>query len=405
MINKDIIKYSVMNLWKRKLRSSLTILSILIGITAIFALVSFGQGINKYVNELAKVQGIDKVMLLPKDYISSVAESKFAFTDDDVNFVSKIKGVDEIAAFTIASGKIKFKDYKEAYTFFFGFPTDPVGTKLISEFMTVDMAEGRNVKSGDVLNAVLGYNYQVPDKIFKRAVSVGDTVLINDVPVKVVGFFGAIGNPGDDSQVYMTKAGFEKIFGKKNYEYVIIRSAKDTTPAELSDKIKEKFRKHRNEKEGQEDFVVQTYEEVLKTFTTVITIINGMLILIALISIVVASVNTANTMYTSILERTQEIGVMKAIGAQNSFILLIFVIESGLLGLIGGILGVSLGFGVAKIGEYVAAYYGISMLKPAFPIWLTVGCLLFAFLVGAGSGMLPAIQASKLKPVDALRYE
>ena len=99
----------------------------------------------------------------------------------------------------------------------------------------------------------------------------------------------------------------------------------------MADKIKERFREHRNQKKGEEDFTIQTFEQAIETFTSVILIINGVLVLIALISIVVAAVNIANTMYTSILERTQEIGIMKSIGARNRFILFVFIIEAGLL--------------------------------------------------------------------------
>ena len=127
--------------------------------------------------------------------------------------------------------------------------------------------------------------------------------------------------------------------------------------------------------------------------------------MIALISVIVAAVNIMNTMYTSILERTREIGVMKSIGAKNRFILLVFVAESGILGLIGGTIGIFFGYGISYLGGRIAAIYGLTMLKPAFPLWLVMGCLLFAFIVGAASGLLPSIQASKLKPVDALRYE
>ncbi|MBD3309876.1 FtsX-like permease family protein, partial [Candidatus Woesearchaeota archaeon] len=104
-------------------------------------------------------------------------------------------------------------------------------------------------------------------------------------------------------------------------------------------------------------------------------------------------------------ERTKEIGVMKAIGAPNSQILFIFVFESGLLGLLGGFVGILFGWLISKGGGYIAAVTGYSALKPIFPLWLTVSCALFAMIVGAASGLLPAKQASELKPVDALRYE
>jgi len=112
-----------------------------------------------------------------------------------------------------------------------------------------------------------------------------------------------------------------------------------------------------------------------------------------------------NTMYTAVLERTKEIGVMKSLGAKNSDIVFIFIFESGLLGSIGGILGVIFGYIIASLGGQAAASAGFSLLKPIFPPVLIIGCILFAFLVGAGAGLLPARQASQLKPVDALRYE
>ena len=96
---------------------------------------------------------------------------------------------------------------------------------------------------------------------------------------------------------------------------------------------------------------------------------------------------------------------MKAVGARNSDILLIFVFESGFLGLIGGLLGVIFGYIVASIGGGIAAANGFALLKPEFPVVLIISCLLFSFLVGAAAGYFPARRASKLKPVDALRYE
>jgi putative ABC transport system permease protein len=116
-------------------------------------------------------------------------------------------------------------------------------------------------------------------------------------------------------------------------------------------------------------------------------------------------VNITNTMYTAVLERTKEIGIMKAIGARNSYILLIFFVESGVLGLLGGASGVLVGYALAKIGGSILSQVGYSGLQPYFPWWLTTGCLVFSFAIGAGSGFLPALQASKQKPVDALRYE
>ena len=144
---------------------------------------------------------------------------------------------------------------------------------------------------------------------------------------------------------------------------------------------------------------------MMETYSVIMNVLNGILFLIASISVVVAGVNIMNTMYTSILERTQEIGIMKSLGAKNSFILFTFMIESGILGLIGGILGIGLGYAIAKLGGFIAAQQGLARLQPTFPLWLIIGCLIFAFLIISLAGLLPSIRASKLKPVDALCYE
>ena len=111
-------------------------------------------------------------------------------------------------------------------------------------------------------------------------------------------------------------------------------------------------------------------------------------------------------MYTSVVERTKEIGTMKAIGAKNSDILVLFMAESGLLGLIGGAIGVIIGIGLSKIAEYYATVsLGTNLLQASTSPYIIGGALIFAFVIGAASGVFPAMQASRLRPVDALRYE
>jgi putative ABC transport system permease protein len=126
---------------------------------------------------------------------------------------------------------------------------------------------------------------------------------------------------------------------------------------------------------------------------------------IAGISIIIGGIGISNAMYTAVTERTKEIGIMKSIGARNSDIFNLFLIESGLLGMVGGILGILCGLGLA----YGLAFVGMSVLNTDLirvnaSMSLILGALAFSFLIGSVSGLLPAIQAAKLKPVDALRY-
>ena len=133
-------------------------------------------------------------------------------------------------------------------------------------------------------------------------------------------------------------------------------------------------------------------------------IVQGVLVGIAAISLVVGGIGIMNTMYTAVTERTKEIGIMKATGAKNSQILLLFLFESGMLGLFGGAIGVALGFSISKSIELIAfQIFESFLIKASFSPLLLIGSLLFAFIVGAASGVFPALQAAKLKPVDALR--
>ncbi|MCX6706853.1 MAG: ABC transporter permease [Candidatus Woesearchaeota archaeon] len=401
----DYLKYAIENIKHKPMRSWLTVLSILIGIMAIFALVSFGQGLSSYVNTLSAQMGTDKLMVTSKGFSAPGTDQNFFISDKDIDAIKKVNGIAEIAGLHVHALEIDYNKQKK-YSFGMGMPMGSE-RKMIDEMLTVSIDKGRDLKSGDILNAVFGYNYQFADKIFKKALKVGDVVKINGYDVKIAGFYQAIGNPQDDANVYLTKEGFEFLYPDltDKFQEAIARVQPDQDAAAIAEKATEKLRKFRGEKAGQEDFFIQTFQQAVETFMIIINVINGVLVLIALISLVVAAVNITNTMYTAVVERTKEIGVMKAVGAKNSDIMMMFVFEAGLFGFVGGALGIFMGYIVASLGGVIAANAGYPILKPIFPLWLIIGCLTFSFLVGSIAGLLPAMQASKLKPVDALRYE
>lgn len=176
----------------------------------------------------------------------------------------------------------------------------------------------------------------------------------------------------------------------------------------VAEDIEKELKKERGEKlsEKSQTFDVLTSEQLLNTFGDVLGIVQAVLVGIAAISLLVGGIGIMNTMYTAVIERTREIGTMKAVGAKNSDILMIFLFESGLLGLVGGAIGIGIGIGMGKIAEYMAAdALGSNLFQAAFPWYLIAGALTFSFLIGTISGVLPALQAAKLRPADALRYE
>lgn len=404
-MNIDYLTYALNNLRTRKMRTWLTILSILIGIAAIFTLVSFGQGLSSYVEGLASEMGTDKIMATGGASFLTGIDPQFYFTEEEVGILKKLKGVKEISSVSLGGVQVT-KDKKVIYAF--GIAWDPsVNRQLVEEVMTIDILDGRVLKGSDRLKVTLGYNYGQPDKIFKRPVRIGQKLDINGQSFEVMGMYESVGNPQDDSNVYFTLEGYDLLFPdeKDTFYEIIIRTNPGVVPSEVAERAEDKIRRHRDLKVGEENFQIQTFEQALQTFTAVLAVINAILVLIALISLIIAGVNIMNTMYTAVLERTNEIGVMKAIGAQNRDILIIMVIESGLLGTIGGIIGVLIGWGLSSLGGNIAANAGYSLLQPAFPAWLVLGCIGFGLFIGMVAGYLPSRAASKLKPVDALRYE
>jgi len=142
------------------------------------------------------------------------------------------------------------------------------------------------------------------------------------------------------------------------------------------------------------------------SFGDILIIVQIVVIGLAMISLIVGGVGITNTMFTSVLERTKEIGIMKSIGARKQDIFAIFLIEAGLIGLVGGIIGIFLGIVFSEIVSLAAqAVLKSNLFQASFPVSLIIGSLLFSMLVGCISGVVPALNAAKQNPVDSLRYE
>ncbi len=400
-----LVKYAVENVRKRKLRSWLTVLSIVIGIAAITALISFGQGIQGYMQEIAEKMGDDKLIVQPKGFGFGPPslETDVALDEDDVKAIERVHGVAEATGMYVLSGEVKFNDQVK-YGYIIGSDIQE-HRELIEEVYALDIAEGRPLRGNEKSEVVLGYNYKEKDKIFEKPVRLRDKIVVNGIEMKVQGFYEEVGNPSDDANIYVPADAAEQLFHANNFYWILARTQQGVDAKKLAKEVKEELRDHRHQKEGAEDFFVQTFDEIIATFSTVLSVITGVVVLIALISIFVAAVNMTNTTYTAVLERTKEIGVMKAIGARNRDILFIFVAESGVLGIIGGCMGVLLGYIIAKFAGKMVAEAGYAVLTPVFTAELVIGSILFAGVVGILSGFIPSYQASKLNPVDALRYE
>src|SRR3989338_7188173 len=200
---RDIGLHVFKNMRDRLTRSILTIISILIGIMAIFALVSFGQGLSAYINEVGQEAGADKLIAQPRGF-GPPGTSSTPLTKDDLDFIKKTKDVSEASGVVMQQAEASLDEDKPGkWVFVMGMPTIPSEQRLIDEsFGGIDILKGRNLKSSDKNKAVIGYNYQFAEKIFSKPLELGDKIFVNDVEFKIVGFYEEIGNSQDDSNVY-----------------------------------------------------------------------------------------------------------------------------------------------------------------------------------------------------------
>ena len=404
---KDYFLLGLKNLHRRSLRSWLTMVGIFISIAIIFILISLSLGLEAALTEHVRTLGTDKFFIYPSMQAGIPGPSSpVHMTKADVDAISKLSGIKYVSYMTMENGGIKFDD-KTRYAIVIGFSLDTPDTyKMIYESSNLKLDEGKFLSQGDRGFIMLGSEYKY-GKVFSKPVLAGDTIEINNTKLKVKAIIASVGNPQDDKQTYISLEDLKTLFNSGDrVDYIIIQIQPGADLKEVSARVEKKLREFRGLTEKTQDFSVVTPEELLRTIGTVLNIITAFLIGVAAISLIVGGIGIANTMYTAVLERRREIGVMKAVGARNSDILLIFLIESGLLGLVGGIIGILLGIGVGKIIEYIAiTQIRTTLLHVVTPPYLIIGCLAFAFLAGAISGTWPAWQASQVRPVQALRYE
>ena len=402
MINIESIRYSLRNLNHRKGRSFLTVFSILVGIATIFIFLSFGIGLYNYTQNLASGGSADKVLIMAKGLSGATGvDNGINLTDSDLRVVKRVAGVYKATGAYTQVVQTNYRDEKK-YAFLISYdPTNPI----LLESFNAKIYNGRFLQSGDTRDIILGYNYMIDGKIFKKGLSINDEIKINGTKLKVVGFLTSIGNPQDDSNIYISNDYFKTMYPNKNSYAELIAKVDMKNVDNVVSNIERALRSERNQRIGEEDFYVESFQSLLDSYASVLNIIIGFVVLIALISVLVSAINTANTMVTSVLERFKEIGVLKSIGARNSEIFGIFLFESSFLGFVAGILGVSLGFIMTSVGASILKNIGLSFLSPFYSVWLFAGCILFATLTGAISGVIPAVRASKINTVDALRYE
>lgn len=394
---KEYLLFAFSTVRHRQRRSWLTILGIFIGIAAVVALLSVSQGLKDAVSAQFAMMGTDTITIMPGQLTGGGYGSE-PLNEGDLKAVEGVRGVDVVNPVLMRTAKVVFQG-EEKYTYVMGMPPDKVEQVLL-DMGGVKIIEGRITGANDKYGVVVGYN--IIDDFFKKDVRIGDKLEINGQEFKVRGRLSKIGNPTDDSQIYINMDTAREIFNEPDeITMMMVKVKSGSDPEEVAKDIENELEDRR----GSKNFSVMTSAQLAETVQSVLGIIQVVLVGIAAISLLVGGVGIMNTMYTSVQERTRQIGIMKAIGATNEDIQLIFLVESGLLGLVGGAIGCLLGILMSLGVEYGAAYAGFEALKASVTPELVAMALGFSFFIGMASGTFPARQAAKMNPVDALRYE
>lgn len=414
---KDILKFSVDNLSQRGLRSWLTIIGIVIGAGSVLSLLSLGEGLQKQMTEKFGELDSRLITINPgSKRVTGMGPGRFErrgstettenpnLTEKDVLALESVEGISHIDP--IVSGRCDVKYTTESVTL----SVEGVDPRAWKEMTTVELEKGRWLKSSDENAVIVGYG--VAHDIFSKDLMLNTQLTVEGESFKIIGVLEESGGMGgSDNTVIMLTDSARKVVEDVNhdqYSSIELQVADSASVEKVVNATEERLMLTRHVTEQNKDFTVSSTQEIQETVSEMSTTLNLFLGGIAAISLLVGSVGIANTMFMSVMERTKQIGTLKALGSTDLEIMKMFILESSLIGLVGGVLGVFLGFiGTGLISILTSGMMPMggggatAVIKPQLVIFV----LGFSILIGTLSGLLPARRAAKLEPVEALRYE
>lgn len=393
---QDYLNFAFRSVKHRALRSWLTILGIVVGVATIMALIMISVGLQTAIEEQFEAFGPNRIIIAAKGFTGPGTQSE-GISQKDVDVLDRMGDFSYVIPSVSASADVEYKD-EEKFTLISGFPSEDFERAF--DDVDIDVIDGRMYSKGEKFVAVIGF--RAAKEMFEEEVQVKTKIKIKGTAFKVVGVFEEVGNSADDNAIMIPLEAARDIFNDPDRVDFVMAQAKPGTDIPF---VQSKIERELERSRGNENFQVLTAAQILDQINQTLGIVQFVLIGIAGISLFVGGIGIMNSMYTSVLERTRDIGVMKSVGATKNDIMVMFLIESGLVGLIGGVIGVVLGTLMAMGVGYGASQAGFGLLKVTLNPWLILFGLAFAVGVGMLSGTLPAISASKLSPVDALRYE
>ena len=392
---RDYFQIAYVNLKQRSLRSWITTFGVVISVAAIVILVLVSNGLQLAIEDQFAKMGSNRI------FVSSASGQpgfRAGLTERDVETAEKMGDYVFVTPFLMdPSAQVEYSQETQ-YAMITGYPADKADERFAS--YDLKFATGRAFVDGEKNGAILG-DLAAHD-LFEKNIGLRNSVYINGRKFTVIGILAPIGNSEDDSQIMIPLETARELFEQPDGVSVMDLELKGGVDVEqAAARLERQLERDRDD----ENFRIMTPTQILKVLGDVLGIVQGILVSIAAISLLVGAVGIMNMMFTSVLERTKEIGVMKSVGARNRDVLLIFMAEAGFIGLAGGFLGVVLGIIVSLLIGVAAAAAGFALLKIVIDPWVIIIGISFSVAIGVLSGYLPARRAAFLHPVDALRWQ
>ena len=379
----------------KKIRALLTTLGVIIGVCLIIILVSLGQAMENSIEYQFSKLGIKSIRVVPGG-LNGPLNSVLGLDKSLVSKVESVRGVDYVNSVLMITDSVVYGK-ESAVTNFIGYDADLSDKGFVDT--DLKLSQGRFFNKGERASVIIGS--KIAKDLFEKEILYQSTLAIRDSKFKVIGILEETGIDAD-SRIYMPIKTAREIFNKPNIVNAMVVQVKEGFDIEKTgEDIKNKLLKEMNK----DEFTVFTPKQLISQIQSVFGAVTAVLIAIASISIIVGAIGIMNAMFTSVLEKTQQIGTMKAIGARNSSILLIFLVEAGIIGIVGGLIGAIIGIIIVYFIGFVINQFGFTLLRMSVQPIVVLGALGFSFVIGVLSGIIPAYRAAKLNPVDALRYE
>jgi len=375
---------------------------------AIISLMGIGEGMQQAIT--GELSSLSDTIVLSSGEISANAFGGGGFehgnnnneylTERDISDIQRISGVKDVSTVLFSPGIVSFNGDSNSVSLV---GIDVENLEKIFGIEVLGLEKGEFIQEGRQNTCVIGYN--VAHEYFDTDINIGNRIDINGRSFAVVGIYnkqGAGMSTETDDNIHITPRDFEKITGKSESSSAIIKIYDVTKADQIADEIERVI----NENHGDDDFAnVITMTSIIESIQQIIAIAQVVLLSIASIALVVASIGIMNTMLTSVMERTREIGIMKAIGATNKDVLFIFIMEGIFISIIGGSAGIILGIvGSKGLSTVLTSSFG-GALSPVISTSSIVLGITVAVLVGMLSSLYPARKAAKMSPIEAVRYE